>query len=434
MGFCWRTSSIGYPNFFAAEGKGAELASAFMVFADAAVTGVPYSQAKALTGVSGHQAETKKAAFQEYGLLYVVPRSDALTLTPLGLQLYNLVKKGIDHDSRRIVLAALARGLARSQLSNPLPVGGRQALSEAPVDVLPYLACYFLLHKLDGVLTKSELRGHVFGIERMSDLAASVDAIRHRRTLGEPFPDLDALPPDAGTRENLRIYFVSHLGLDAQILHANYHPALYGGEDPAYELSELGYETTAAVLDLEWPTWREAGAVPPQGRVFASVDDYFINGVGNAFPAELDELELSYGEKESGIATDGLVSPDELDSELPRKQYVEARQRLSEHKRLEKTRNPALVRDAKDAFRQKHGSLWCEVCGFDYGATYGERGLGYIHAHHLRPVAEIEPETTLTIDDLAMVCANCHGMLHKAPWIGVQELKATYRAQRPKGE
>lgn len=431
MAFCWRTSSIGYPNFFVDQGRSAELASAFLAFAGAAIDGVPYSDAKALTDVSAHQAETKKAAFQEYGLLYVVPGSDRLSLTPLGRQIHSLASHEVDASSRRTILSALARGLTRYQFANPLPVGGRRFLAEPAVDVLPYLACYYLMHKLDGVVTKSELRGCIFGLERMADLDAVERRIRERRRLGEPFPDLEALPAVEGTRENLRIYFVSHLGLDAQIIHANYTPALYDGEDPAYELSELGFSITGAVLDLEWPGWRD-GATPPQAVSYASIEDYFNLGVGAPYPDGATAIELLNEEDETLAASDGLVSSDELEelAELPRREYVEARQRLASHKRLEKSRNPALVRDAKRAFKYSNGTLYCEVCGFDYEREYGERGAGYIHAHHLLPVSELEPGAILTIDDLAMVCANCHAMLHKAPWISVAELRATYTTRR----
>lgn len=425
MSFVWRTSFVGYPNFFVDAGASGELADVFIKFADAAERGVSYSDAKSLIGVSSHQAETKKAAFQEYGLLYVLPGSDKLAVTPLGKQVRALAKQGFDRDSRRLLLVALARGLARYQFTNPMPVGGRAALALDPIDLRPYLAAYYLLHELDGVLTKSELRGCVFGVQSMAELAGVAERIRGRRASGQPFPDLDGLPSDPRTRENLRIYFTSHLGLDSQILQANHHPALYGGEDPAYELTGLGWATIAAVLDIEWPGWRLPETAPPRAEEYADTVTYFSSGVGAPYPAALGELELAYEESEASEATDGLVSAEDLEevAELPRKQYVEARHRLSNHKRLEKSRNPALVRDAKAAFLRSNGSLWCEVCGFDFGAHYGERGNGYIHAHHIRPVAEIEPDTVLTIDDLAMVCANCHAMLHRAPWISVGQLR-----------
>jgi len=34
-----------------------------------------------------------------------------------------------------------------------------------------------------------------------------------------------------------------------------------------------------------------------------------------------------------------------------------------------------------------HGTV-CQVCGFDFGAAYGEHGEGYIEVHHLRPLSD----------------------------------------------
>ena len=33
-----------------------------------------------------------------------------------------------------------------------------------------------------------------------------------------------------------------------------------------------------------------------------------------------------------------------------------------------------------------HGDS-CKVCGFNFGAVYGEYGKGYIHIHHNKPIS-----------------------------------------------
>lgn len=175
MSFCWFTSFLGYPNFFRSSGHSAELARTFIKLGRAAEANTPYGDAKGLfPSVGPHQVETKKAAFQEFGLLFVVPRSDTITLTPLGQQVLKLcgTKEQID-ASRRGILLALAQGLARYQFDNPLPVGGNREefrIRARSSDVRPYLACFYLLHRLGGVLTASELRGAVFGMQRMASL------------------------------------------------------------------------------------------------------------------------------------------------------------------------------------------------------------------------------------------------------------------------
>lgn len=48
-----------------------------------------------------------------------------------------------------------------------------------------------------------------------------------------------------------------------------------------------------------------------------------------------------------------------------------------------------------------------------FGARYGELGEGYIEVHHLKPVASLGSGGKMKLSDLAVVCANCHRMLHR---------------------
>ncbi len=121
-----------------------------------------------------------------------------------------------------------------------------------------------------------------------------------------------------------------------------------------------------------------------------------------------------------------LLRPTELDwaESATDGKYEEASRRLAHHKTLEKVRNRNLVNDAKRAFKQKHGKLFCEVCDFDFCVRYGKHGKDYIEAHHIIPISQLSATTILMIKDLAMVCANCHRMLHRLPWTSVKKLRA----------
>jgi 5-methylcytosine-specific restriction protein A len=68
----------------------------------------------------------------------------------------------------------------------------------------------------------------------------------------------------------------------------------------------------------------------------------------------------------------------------------------------------------------------CAVCGFDFSERYGEIGNGYIHVHHIVPVAQLgEGYVIDPAKDLVPVCPNCHAMLHqKDPPYTVEELRA----------
>jgi 5-methylcytosine-specific restriction protein A len=67
----------------------------------------------------------------------------------------------------------------------------------------------------------------------------------------------------------------------------------------------------------------------------------------------------------------------------------------------------------------------CSACGFNFGRTYGETGEGFIHVHHLKPLAEAGKGYKLNpIRDLRPVCPNCHAMLHqRKPAYSIEELK-----------
>lgn len=86
-------------------------------------------------------------------------------------------------------------------------------------------------------------------------------------------------------------------------------------------------------------------------------------------------------------------------------------------------------RKARDMCIQYHGAI-CNVCGMDFESTYGDIGKGFIHVHHITPLASIGDSYELDpINDLVPVCPNCHAMLHKKdpPYL-VVELKASIKS------
>ena len=96
--------------------------------------------------------------------------------------------------------------------------------------------------------------------------------------------------------------------------------------------------------------------------------------------------------------------------------YQEGREILVTHKKRE--RNIEVVKKAKREYYLKCPSLDCQVCGFSYVSTYG---YYYIEAHHIQPLSEIQGETFTKVEDLALVCSNCHVMLHRNNEVGTME-------------
>ena len=91
----------------------------------------------------------------------------------------------------------------------------------------------------------------------------------------------------------------------------------------------------------------------------------------------------------------------------------------------------ALIRKAKLLRLHRTGCLKCEVCGFDFAAKYGAHGKNFIEAHHKIPVAKLDGKVKTRIVDLALVCSNCHRMLHFGKSLQtVEGLKALLRRGR----
>ena len=104
-------------------------------------------------------------------------------------------------------------------------------------------------------------------------------------------------------------------------------------------------------------------------------------------------------------------------------EFEEGEENLIQH--LIHERNLEVVELAKSQFKANHGGmLFCENCGFDFSKKYGERGLGFIEAHHTKPLSEMTEATITRVEDLVMLCSNCHSIIHlRKPWLTMIELK-----------
>lgn len=102
-------------------------------------------------------------------------------------------------------------------------------------------------------------------------------------------------------------------------------------------------------------------------------------------------------------------------------EVIEGRQRLSSHLQRER-RSAGIAKALKRDTLRAEGVLACAVCKFDFAESYGSHGLGYIEAHHIVPLSECRDEIQTSRNDLALVCANCHRMLHRHGNLTIQDL------------
>lgn len=74
----------------------------------------------------------------------------------------------------------------------------------------------------------------------------------------------------------------------------------------------------------------------------------------------------------------------------------------------------------------------CEVCQMSFDHVYGDRGSGFIVVHHGDPIGMRKEPSKTTLDDLSIVCANCHAMLHHGPLVTVNQLRKIVKSLRSK--
>lgn len=133
-------------------------------------------------------------------------------------------------------------------------------------------------------------------------------------------------------------------------------------------------------------------------------------------------IKLIVGQrKKAKLIDDGTGTNGEIDPEFS---APEGKAKVISHRRRERSRE--LVEMAKARFKAKHDRLFCEVCRFDFGKTYGEPD--FIEVHHLIPLKDLKEGHRTKLSDLAVVCPNCHRMLHRGdPWPSLDELRNRLR-------
>lgn len=135
-----------------------------------------------------------------------------------------------------------------------------------------------------------------------------------------------------------------------------------------------------------------------------------------------DEMRRSAEVIRAGIDSGDLLEASETVPDIDLE--VGAREgRLLERRHLARERDARLRAKKIEKHLRTHGQLACELCGFDFRATYGPHGDGYIECHHVIPL-HASGERRTRLDDLILICSNCHRMIHRrTPWLTPQQLR-----------
>lgn len=128
-------------------------------------------------------------------------------------------------------------------------------------------------------------------------------------------------------------------------------------------------------------------------------------------------------------ATEVLRGPEmEPDEEV----FAEGKAATRAHRRVERSKG---LRKKLLAQRRLLNELRCDICGYHNltgNPRFEDAGL---EAHHLRPLAILGPTAT-KVSDLALLCATCHRLTHRAialekRWLSLGELKTILQPPEP---
>lgn len=166
------------------------------------------------------------------------------------------------------------------------------------------------------------------------------------------------------------------------------------------------------------------------GRVGLTKVGSLTRSVWEEFSGDLDRIRHSASAIIGALESQGGIDLDAYDPEAEddTTEAPEGKLLTREHRTRERSRK--LVDAKKKRALTDRGALLCEGCGFDFESTYG---IQYIECHHTKPLAAHEPHEKTNLNDLALLCSNCHRAIHAhKPWLTLNELRSLIIQRRVK--
>ncbi len=104
---------------------------------------------------------------------------------------------------------------------------------------------------------------------------------------------------------------------------------------------------------------------------------------------------------------------------------IEGDPRMFFHVRRE--RDPALVEAKRREANANNGRMECEVCGFTTQAIFPSLEGEVCEIHHRLPLASSSDAVETRLEDLAVLCANCHRAIHRTDSLmSVEDFRARF--------
>jgi hypothetical protein len=171
--------------------------------------------------------------------------------------------------------------------------------------------------------------------------------------------------------------------------------------DPALLRGEFGASTWAHYVSVRWETRFVSFHFPFDAQQHAIFE---LTGSRLAKVQKAERVACGQAGRRVTLPVDALS--DDLASPEGHIRKVMVVHRQREHRLREAKIRQAMVLGG--------GQLRCEVpgCGFGFFETYGDLGREFAFVHHLKGLAARQKPSLTRLSDLAIVCGNCHAMIH----------------------
>lgn len=178
--------------------------------------------------------------------------------------------------------------------------------------------------------------------------------------------------------------------------------------------------------------WQDSTDVKKENQGFQYHKD-LQDEIKNVFPDNDAYIEIHFDRRNPLEVIIIPVIKESYNIKLLEEDFEVKEGEITEETRKVIKRCNTIIKKAKKNFIREHGSLYCEICGFDFSKVYGELGKDFIEGHHKNPLCERNGQEMTKIDDIALVCSNCHRMLHRKDNMSVESLKNMIQNYSTKG-
>lgn len=98
---------------------------------------------------------------------------------------------------------------------------------------------------------------------------------------------------------------------------------------------------------------------------------------------------------------------------------------------LRRERSSQLVKEKRNELMRTQGYVACEACGFRPDLSFPNLVREFCEVHHTKPLGEAASEVTTRLEDLAVLCPNCHRAVHALSELPtVEEFRMKYFPNR----